>query len=239
MHLENIVIDARDPLALGAFWQAALDAERLTWTADLVEVRVAVERGPVLDVCLPRVPDTSHKTPRLHLDLAGAAQQDQVVERLLNLGASRIDIGQGVVPWVVLADPEGNAFCVMEAREEYSGTGPIASVPIDSADPQRDAAFWADLTGWRPCSGAVPSLRHPSGRGPLLEFCPQPAGTPGTSGKNAMHLDVRCEQEALTQAVDRAIARGASRLRHERGQLPWTVLADPSGNEFCILPPAR
>ena len=91
-------------------------------------------------------------------------------------GPRHLDIGQGDVPWVVLADPEGNPFCVMEERPEYATSGPIAALPLDSADPARDAAFWAELSGWQPVSSAMPAaLRHPSGRGVLLELCPEPA----------------------------------------------------------------
>src|SRR5699024_2428485 len=110
---------------------------------------------------------------RLHLDLLGGDHQEQaaVVERLLGLGATRVDIGQGEVPWVVLADPDGNAFCVMEERSAYRDTGPIAALPLDSANPEREAGFYAALTGWVPMDGAeFVTLRHPSGTGPLLEL---------------------------------------------------------------------
>lgn len=234
MQLENIVIDAVEPKALGAFWRDALGAETLSWDDELVEVRLSIPSGPVLDICLPRIPEIDNSSPRAHLDLAGGAERDAVVERLLALGATRLDIGQGTVPWVVLADPESNPFCVMEFRPEYADSGPIAGVPIDSADPERDARFWSALVGWEPCAGIVPSLRHPSGRGPLLEFCPELG--PKT-GKNHLHLDVRTPAEmTMGDAVARALALGAWEVDHE-WDVPWTILADPSGNEFCILPP--
>ena len=101
------------------------------------------------------------------------------MQRALELGARHLDIGQRDVPWVVLADPEGNPFCVMEERPEYAASGPIAALPLDSADPARDAAFWAELSGWQPVSSAMPAaLRHPSGRGVLLELCPEPRPRP-------------------------------------------------------------
>lgn len=235
MWLENVSVDARDPKALGAFWESALGGERLTWTDDLVEFRLAVRGGPTVDVCLPRVPDVAGAASRVHLDLAGGAEQSEVVERLVGLGATRLDIGQGDVPWVVLADVEGNPFCVMESREEYTGIGPVAAVPIDSTDPDRDAAFWSRLVGWEPCAGRAPSLRHGSGGGPLLEFFPEPRAK---AGKNTVHLDARCEpDETLNEAVERAVGLGARRVDHPWGELPWAVLADPSGNEFCVPPP--
>ena len=66
----------------------------------------------------------------------------------------------------------------------YRGTGPIAALPLDSADPDRDAAFWAGITGWVPWAGlpGAATLRHPSGVGPLLELHPEPGPKRGRTG---------------------------------------------------------
>ncbi len=117
MHLENVVVDAVEPQRLGRFWEAVLGAERLTDGRDGFETRLTVEGGPVLDLCFQRVPEPPSEPPRLHLDLFGGARQTQHVERLLGLGARHLDIGQRDVPWVVLADPEGNEFCVLSPRD--------------------------------------------------------------------------------------------------------------------------
>jgi predicted enzyme related to lactoylglutathione lyase len=235
MHLENVVMDAADPQRLGRFWEAALDGERLSDEPDGFETRIAVEGGPVLDLCLQRVPEPATVPPRLHLDLAGGAAQERVVRRLLDLGAAPLDIGQGDVPWVVLADPEGNPFCVMEERAEYSDTGPIAALPLASADPERDARFWAWLTGWIAGTGTPRALRHPSGHGPLLELCPEPA--PKSAVKNRVHLDVRLERGEDADDVATAIAaRGGSEVTPAGSRLPWRLYQDPSGNDFCVLP---
>ncbi len=233
MRLENIVWDSRDPRRLASFWAPALGAHVMTDDPDLVEARMTLSDEVFLDLCFPRVPDPSSSPQRLHLDLVGGAAQDAIVSRLRGLGAASIDIGQGDVPWVVLADVDGNPFCVMEERPAYRHTGPIAALPLDSADPARDAAFWGRICGWTPYDGVAPSsLRHPAGVGPVLEFCPEPEAK---SGKNAMHLDVRAES-ADGDLVGRACELGATVLEFPGvDALPWTVLADPSGNEFCIL----
>ena len=110
---------------------------------------------------------------RASLDLRGAEHQAATVDRLLALGAQPLDIGQRDVPWVVLSDVEGNPFCVMERRAVYVETGPIAALPLDSADPDSDGDFWAWLIGWTPAPGVAPvTLLHPSRHGPLLELCP-------------------------------------------------------------------
>jgi hypothetical protein len=236
VYLENIVIDAAEPQRLGRFLEAVLGGERLTDEPDGFETRLTVEGGPVLDLCFPRVPEPPSESPRLHLDLQGGTGQRQVVERLLGLGARRLDIGQGDVPWVVLADPEGNPCCVLEAHAAYADTGPLAALPLDSAEPDRDAQFWSWLTGWTDAVGVAPrSLRHPSLLGPFLEL--RPEHTTKARAKNRLHLDVRLEPGEDPDAVAASIAeRGGRRLQPERVELPWRIYADPSGNEFCVLP---
>ncbi len=192
MFLENLVIDAVEPQRLGRFWEAVLRAERLTDEPDVFEMRLSIEAGPVLDVCFQRVPDPPSESPRLHLDLSGGAVETDEVDRLLGLGAGDLDIGQRDVPWVVLADPAGNPFCVMEDRPAYAETGPIAALPLDSAEPERDAEFWSWLTGWTDVPGVAPrSLRHASLLGPLLELVPERARK--GPAKNRLHLDIRLE----------------------------------------------
>jgi hypothetical protein len=236
MYLENIVIDALEPQVLGRFWEAALGCDRLTDEPDAYETRLAIDGGPVLDLCFQRVDEPPAKSPRLHLDLRGGARQAEEVERLLALGARHLDIGQRGVPWIVLADVEGNPCCVMEERAEYVETGPIASLPLDSADPVRDAEFWSWLTGWVGVAADAPqALRHPSLRGPLLEFCPERG--PKTAIKNRIHLDVRLEAGDDPDEIAAEIAkRGGHEYDPGWGELPWRLYTDPSGNEFCVLP---
>ncbi|MET0837546.1 MAG: VOC family protein [Marmoricola sp.] len=233
MHLENIVFDAVDPQLLGRFWEAVVGGEQLTDDAEGYETRLTIDGGPVLDLCFQLVPGAPSEPVRLHLDLLGGARQAEEVERLLGLGARHLDIGQHDVPWVVLADPEGNACCVMEERAAYVDTGPIAALPLDSADPERDTAFWSWLTGWTVVGSG--SLRHPSLRGPLLELCPEPAAK-GTA-KNRLHLDVRLEPGEDPDRVAAEITeRGGREVHHpEWGELPWRFYEDPSGNELCVL----
>jgi hypothetical protein len=236
MYLENLVLDATEPQRLGRFWEAAVGGQRLTDELDVFETRLSIEAGPVLDLCFQRVPEPPSEPLRLHVDLRGGAGQAQVVERLLGLGARHLDIGQRDVPWVVLADLEGNPFCVMEERAVYADTGPVAALPLASAAPDRDAAFWSWLTGWTDVAGvAARSLRHPSLRGPLLELCPEQAGK--GAAKNRTHLDVRLEAADDPDAVAAGIHdRGGRELHPGWGELPWRVYADPSGNDLCVLP---
>ncbi len=106
VYLENLVIDAVEPQRLGRFWEAVVGGERLIDEPDAFETRLSIEGGPVLDLCFQRVSAPPSEPLRLHLDLLGGAGQAGEVDRLLGLGARHLDIGQGDVPWVVLADPE-------------------------------------------------------------------------------------------------------------------------------------
>ena len=112
---EQVVVDAGDPVALGRWWAAALGWVVTIDTADEFEIRPAPDQLPGL-IFVP-VADQKTVKNRLHLDFR---PDDQTAEgdRLLALGARRVDIGQGEQPWVVLADPEGNEFCVLGTRRQ-------------------------------------------------------------------------------------------------------------------------
>ena len=110
---EQVVIDSRDPVALGRWWADALGWVVLDDSAEEFEIRPSEHRLPGL--MFGSVPETKESKNRLHLDFRPDDQQAEV-DRLLRLGARRVDVGQGSVPWVVLADPEGNEFCVLAAE---------------------------------------------------------------------------------------------------------------------------
>lgn len=234
MNLENLVWDARDPHRLGAFWAAALGATPMTDEPEGFEARLELGGDLFLDLCFQRVAEPSASPARLHPDLLGGPRQAEGVDRLLDLGAERADTGKADAPWAVLADPEGNRFCVRKEDEAARGTGPIAALLLDSVEPERDAAFWAAITGWVPHDGSAPaSLRHASGRGPVLELYNEPEPK---RGKNRLHLDVRpAPQDDDPQALVRAFG---GHLLDEAGDLPWRVYTDPSGNECCVLNPS-
>lgn len=237
MYLENLVRDAADPQRLGRFWEGMVGGEALTDSPDIYETRLTVQGGPELDLCFQPVADPVRRSPRLHVDLLGGSEQARVVEHALALGASRLDIGQGDVPWSVLADPEGNPFCVMESRRAYADTGPIAALPLDSVNPEGDGAFWQWLTGWDETHGEAPTtLRHPSRRGLLLELLPERRAK--GLAKNPLHLDLRLEASDNPDGVAEGIlARGGQQMHPEwESEVPWSMYTDPSGNEFCVLP---
>ena len=110
---EQVVVDAVDPVALGRWWADVLGWVVVNDAVDEFEIRPSVHRLPGL-IFAP-VTEAEHAKSRLHLDFRPDDQEAEV-SRLLAAGARHVDIGQGTVPWVVLADPEGNEFCVLSAR---------------------------------------------------------------------------------------------------------------------------
>jgi hypothetical protein len=236
----QVNIKALDEAAIGQFWASALG-----WSAYRRSTTYVGPAGGfvwpdpvVLGIDVVPVPDAKPMTKnRVHLDLAtsSAAHQADLVARLRALGATRADVGQGDVPWTVLADPEGNEFCVLEPREIYRDTGPIAAVVVDCADPPAMARFWGSATDWalHEVNDDFASLRSAKGVGPYLEFLRKPGGK---SVPDRVHLDLLpYPGDDKDAEVTRLKALGATDLDVGQGDVPWTCLTDPDGHEFCVL----
>ena len=115
--LTELVIDARDPASLASFWMSALGWELAGTDEDGVEISDPSGRSPTF--MFAHVPEAKAGKNRLHVDLNPVdCDQDEELARLLALGAHTVDIGQGVQSWIVLADPEGNEFCLLRTRQE-------------------------------------------------------------------------------------------------------------------------
>ncbi|MFC9331549.1 VOC family protein [Kitasatospora sp. NPDC057015] len=240
--LVQINMKAQDDSVLGRFW-----AEALGWGVDSEGPGVTNLEPVGFDypdpaaVCIDIVTRPEPKTVknRVHLDLAttSAAHQAELVARLKDLGATLADVGQGDVPWTVMADPEGNEFCVLEPRPLYRDTGPIAAVVVDCADPRAMARFWGEATDWtvHEVAGDHASLRSAQGVGPYLEF----VCTPDTKrGWNRVHLDVAPYLDDDPAAEEsRLRALGATDPGIDQSSISWRILVDPEGNEFCLLSP--
>lgn len=114
----GITVDSHDPRKLAAFWAAVLDYKQ-TYESDAgddeIEVVISPKDGSGNDILFYEVHDDKQVKNRIHFDL-NPTDQAAEVERVLALGATRVDIGQKDTSWVVLADPEGNEFCILTAR---------------------------------------------------------------------------------------------------------------------------
>ena len=110
---EQVVVHSVHPATLGQWWAEVLGWVVVYSSDDEFEIRPEPERMPGLDFV--RIDESKQAKSRLHLDFR-PDDQDAEVARLVAHGARRVDIGQGEQPWVVLADPEGNEFCILAPR---------------------------------------------------------------------------------------------------------------------------
>ncbi len=118
--LREVIIDCNDPRRVAEFWGAVLG-----WTVQPDEDTfwMSASGAPFPDLLLVFVPVPEKKTlkNRVHLDVSPVGcERDEEVARLEELGAKRMDIGQGEQSWVVMADPEGNEFCVLGRRADIA-----------------------------------------------------------------------------------------------------------------------
>jgi predicted enzyme related to lactoylglutathione lyase len=236
--LTTLCFDANDPKRLARFWATALSWDIEDEADDEIGL-VPTDGTPFVLLFLP-VPEPKVGKNRIHLDLVSESPEDQteMVDRLIAQGASRIDIGQGDVDWTVLADPEGNEFCVVRRGEFLATTGLLGSIVFEPAEYPVVGRFWSEATGWPVVydQDGDMALRDPSGRGPFITFGP-PRREAKTS-KNRLHLDIAppVDGDQGTE-VARLTKLGARPVDVGQGHVSWVVMADPEGNEFCVLTP--
>ncbi|MFF2732102.1 VOC family protein [Streptomyces sp. NPDC058008] len=114
VRLYQLAVDAHDLPSLARFWCAVLDWQVLFEDED--EVVIGADASALPGMCFLPVPEGKTVKNRLHIDLAPDDLSTEV-ERIIALGARRVDVGQSTdVTWVVLADPEGNEFCVLRPK---------------------------------------------------------------------------------------------------------------------------
>jgi len=233
--LANLCFASSDSARLAGYWASALGWEIDDRTSD--EISVLPTDGTRFTLVFRPTPEPKTVKNQVHLDLVSESveHQREIVDRSIELGARHIDIGQGSdADHVVLADPEGNEFCVVVRGAFLADTGFIGAVVFEPANPAT-GRFWGKVIEWPVVydqDGDV-AIRAPDGRGPFITF-----GPPGvaTSGTGRLHLDLApdADDEQATE-VDRLIALGARRIDIGQGAAPWVVLADPDGNEFRVL----
>ncbi|WP_329364731.1 VOC family protein [Streptomyces sp. NBC_00669] len=233
-----LCIDATSPPRLARFWSAFLGRE----SADDpdgggIVLPPADDTGFRIRFLPTDQPKTSQN--RAHFDLTSTSPegQRQTVARALELGARHTDVGQ--LPeegHVVLADPEGNEFCVIEAGNNFlAGCGFIGALAGDGT--QAVGYFWSKALGWPLVWDQDEETAIQSPHGGSKFTWGGPPLMP-RSGRDRVRFDLAPPADGdLHAEVERLLALGATRLDTPGTGTVGVTLADPDGNEFRVLPP--
>ena len=232
-----LCFDAHDPLGLATFWAGVLGWEMAGVSQDGVALLPSDDTGFQIGF----LPTQERKTGlnQIHFDLTSTSLEDQAqtVARAIELGATHLDVGQ--LPeeeHVVLADPEGNEFCVIEPGNSFlADCGFIGALACDGS--QEVGYFWSEALGWPLVwdQDQETAIRSPRG-GPKITWGGPPL-KPKT-GKYRLHFDIAPPADGSQQAeVDRLVSLGATCVDIAQGDVSWVVMADPDGHEFCLLTP--
>jgi len=233
-HLVALCINANDPERLSRFWAGLLERE-----VDDDGLTLLPSDGNGWNIEFQEVPEQKVGLNQIHLHLTSTSLDDQesTVARALGLGGSHLDVGQ--LPeegHVVLADPEGNEFCVIEPGNSFlAGCGFLGELACDGSEDV--GHFWSQALGWPLVwdQDQETAIQAPDG-GTKLAWGGPPV-RPKT-GRNRLHFDVAPPAGTDQQAeVDRLVSLGATRIDIGQGDVSWVVMADPDGNEFCVLRP--
>lgn len=232
--VDAVCIAALEPRRLAEFW-----AEALRWRVDdpsAVEIDLVPLDGTACRVRIVPTDVPKAVRNRHHFDLTTSDRGDQVhtVGRLMVIGARPADVGQrGDEGHIVLADPEGNEFCVLEPENNFlAGAGRLGAINCDGL--RATGVFWQAVLGWPMVwdQDEETAVRTPDGPGPLITW----SGPPllAKSGANRLFLDLVADDGADVQAeADRIVGLGATRV--DRGRTAGHILlADPDGNEFRL-----
>jgi catechol 2,3-dioxygenase-like lactoylglutathione lyase family enzyme len=227
--------DARDPGRLARFWSGVLGREVVD------DVRGALLPGSGTQVGLRFTPGRSGKSGpnrmHLHLTSATAEQQELTVASAVELGARHTDVGQ--LPeelHVVLADPEGNEFCVIEAGNDFlAGCGFLGELACEGT---RDVGlFWAEALGWPLVwdENEETAIQSPSG-GTKVAWGGPPVEPKHDRNRQRFELALVDGEPGgdLEVEVRRLSELGANRIGNAGDGA--VELADPDGNEFVLLP---
>ncbi len=236
VQLAALCFDANDPVRLARFWAGVLGWEIADDSRDGVALLPSDDTGFPIRF----VPSEAQKVGQnlAHFDLTSTSLEDQqqTVTRALELGGRHIDIGQSPDDaHVVLADPEGNEFCVIEPGNNFlADCGFIGALASDGS--QAVGYFWSEALGWPLVwdQDQETAIRSPHG-GPKITWGGPPLMP--RNGKNRLHFDLAPSDRGDQQAeVARLVSLGATRLDIGQGDVSWVVMADPDGNAFCVLP---
>jgi hypothetical protein len=224
-----VAFDARDPARLAHFWAGVLGR-------DVQDADSALLPGGETQLSLRFVPGFAEKMRpnRMHVHLTSTdlADQQHTVATALRLGARHIDVGQ--LPeegHVVLADLEGNEFCVIEPGNTFlAGCGFLGELACDGR--REVGLFWSAALGWPLVwdQDQETAIQSPHG-GTKIAWGGPPVAQ--KVGRNRQRFDLVTVDGEQSAEVDRLVSLGATRL--EAAEDDPVALADPDGNEFCLM----
>ncbi len=217
-HLVALAFDANDPARLAPFWAGVLGWEMVDDPDGGIALLPNDDTGFRIEFFPTQDPRTGPN--QMHFDLTSTSleAQQQTVARALELGGRHLDIGQGPdADHVVLADPEGNEFCVIEPGNDFlADCGFIGALSSDGS--QEVGYFWSKALDWPLVwdQDQETAIRSPHG-GPKITWGGPPV-QPKT-GKNRLHFDLAPPADGDQEAeVERLVSLGATRSRHRPGR---------------------
>ncbi len=230
--LTAVAVQAADPHLLAGFWAALLarpvtdhpGGPLLAGSDAQVGLRFLASDAPRFR------PNQVH----LHLTSDDGRTQAGTVETALRLGATHLDVGQRPEEGhVVLADPEGNEFCVIEARNAYlEGTGFLGEVACDGS--RATGLFWAEALGWPLVWDQDDETAVQSPRGGTKVAWGGPPTAVRPAGVRRQPFEIAPGVSGQVATVDRLLGLGATRVGTGDGDV--VVLADPDGTPFRVMP---
>ncbi|MFD3721794.1 VOC family protein [Streptomyces sp. NPDC058674] len=232
-----ICIDATRPSHLARFWSEVLGWEPADGPDDDIAILPPDATGFRLRFLPGREPKAGRN--RAHFDLTSTSPQDQrkTVARALEAGGKHIDVGQ--LPeegHVVLADPDGNEFCVIEAGNAFlADTGRIGALACDGT--QEVGYFWSRALRWPLVWDQDQETAIQSPHGGTKITWGGPPVAPKT-GRNRLYFELALPADADREAeLDRLISLGAARADSGGGDGDRVLMLDPDGNEFSVRSP--
>ncbi|MCP4958142.1 MAG: VOC family protein [Actinomycetia bacterium] len=224
--LSAVTLDAHDPARLGEFWASMLGREAVEHVGGVLLPGDHSQHGLrfVTNPAAKIGPNLAH----FHLTSTSAADQQHTVAMALDLGARHLDFGQTPDDGhIVLADPDGNEFCVIEPGNNFlANCGFLGELACDG--PRDVGLFWSNCLDWPLVwdQGQETAIQSPDG-GTKISWGGEPAAPPEVRRRHRLYLVTAEDRE--TEA-DRLVSIGATRLEGREGRN--VVLADPGGNEF-------
>ena len=229
LRLQAVTFDARDPARLAHFWADMLgrrcvdDTENVLLPGDQTQVGLRFTSGHIETVG----PDYLH----LHLTSSSPTEQQQTVETALRLGSHHLDVGQRPEEGhLVLADPEGNPFCVIEPGNSYlAGCGLLGELACDGT---RDVGlFWSAALGWPMVwdQDQETAIQSPHG-GTKIAW----GGSQDTpkQGRERQRFDLIAPSSNQDTEVERLMSLGAARLGINQARV--VAMTDPDGKQFSV-----